>query len=281
MKVRTKLRQTVPALAVAAAAASAPNVASAQQYMQGLYASDWKYTAILYVYLPTIDGSLNFSTASGSPSINVDASTLLENLEFAFMGTFDVHNGRWGVFTDVLYMSVGGSASKTRDFTLGNIGVPAAVTSDLKLDLKGVIWTVAGEYRLATDRAWTVDALAGARYFGLKPTLDWTFNGDIAGLPLPGRSGSKEVKANNWDAIVGLKGAYTFPQNPQWYVPFYADVGTGQSDLTWQIAGGVGYSFKWGDLLAMWRYLDYDMKSGDAIQNMSFNGPMLGVRFKW
>lgn len=45
---------------------------------------------------------MNFSTASGSPGSNVDASTLLDNLKFAGMGTFDGHNGRWGVFRDVL-----------------------------------------------------------------------------------------------------------------------------------------------------------------------------------
>jgi hypothetical protein len=279
MKLPRTLARAMPVLAVAAAAAL-PNAAAAQ-YMGGLYASDWKYSAILYAYLPKIDGSLNFATASGSPSLSVDVSTLLENLKFAVMGTFDVHNGRWGIFTDVLYMNVSGSASKTRDFSLGNVGIPAAVTADLDLDLKGVIWTVAGEYRLSTDRAWTVDLLAGARYFGMEPKLDWTFNGDIAGLPLPGRSGSREVRANTWDAIAGVKATYAFPQSPQWHVPFYADVGGGQSDLTWQIAGGIGYAFKWGDLIAMWRYLDYDFKSGEAIKDMSFNGPMLGIRFHW
>jgi len=64
-------------------------------------------------------------------------------------------------------------------------------------------------------------------------------------------------------------------------VPFYLDVGTGQSDLTWQVAAGVGYSFQWGEVLAMWRYLDYNFKSGSDLEELNFNGAMLGVTFRW
>jgi hypothetical protein len=45
-------------------------------------------------------------------------------------------------------------------------------------------------------------------------------------------------------------------------VPFLADVGAGESKLTWQAAGGISYGFKWGEVTAMYRYLSYEMKSG-------------------
>jgi len=64
-------------------------------------------------------------------------------------------------------------------------------------------------------------------------------------------------------------------------VPFYLDVGTGQSDLTWQGATGLGYAFGWGETLAMGRYLDYSFKSGKSLEDMNFNGPMLGVALHW
>jgi len=279
MNISSRIRGGIAVLALAAAA-SVPNVAVAQS-TQAWDSGKWQYSAVIYGYLPTIGGTMAFSTASGSPSINVDASTLLQDLKFTFMGTFDAHNGRWGFFTDVLYLDIGGSQAKTRDFSLGNVGLPASVNADLDLNLKGVIWTLAGEYRLVADRAWTVDALAGARYFGVKPTLSWGFNGDLSGLPLPGRSGRKEISTGQWDGIVGLKGAYRFGEDREWYVPFYADVGTGESQLTWQIAAGIGYSFKWGDLLAMWRYLDYNFKSDSPIKDLNMNGPMFGVAFHW
>jgi hypothetical protein len=45
-------------------------------------------------------------------------------------------------------------------------------------------------------------------------------------------------------------------------VPYYLDVGTGESDFTWQAMTGLGYSWKSVDVNAAWRYLDYDV--GDS-----------------
>ena len=97
----------------------------------------------------------------------------------------------------------------------------------------------------------------------------------------PGRNGSSEVKESYWDAIVGVKGRYSFGANRQWFLPYYADIGTGQSDLTWQAFGGLGYQFSWGSILGGWRYIDYDFKSGSNIESLTFNGPMVGVAFNW
>ena len=66
-----------------------------------------------------------------------------------------------------------------------------------------------------------------------------------------------------------------------WILPFYLDVGAGDSDLTWQAAAGVSYAYKWGDLTALWRYLAYDLKPGRSFEELKFNGPLFGVTFRW
>jgi hypothetical protein len=268
------------AAALALAAALLPTTAAAQ-YAQPGTPGRWQYAATIYAYLPSLGGSMSVPVNTGGSSINVNTDTLIDSLKMAFMGSLDAHNGRWGMFTDVLYMDLGGDKSNTRDFSIGTIGLPATTTADLKLDLKGTIWTIAGEYRVASDPAWKVDLLAGARYFGLKPTLNWSIYGDLGTIPAPGRSGSKEIDETVWDGIVGVKGAYAFGAERRWSVPFYFDIGTGQSDLTWQAAAGIAYSYHWGDLIAMWRYVDYNFKSGKALQDMNFNGPMFGATFRW
>ena len=263
------------------ASASVPMPAAAQSTQSDPEPGKWQFAATIYGYLPTIGGNLHFPAGSGGSTIDVDANTLLRHLKMTFMGAFDAHNGQWGVFTDVLYLDVGGSKSQTRDFSLGHAGLPASTTADLNLDLKGLVWTLAGEYRIVSDPTWSVDALAGARMLGIKPRLDWSISGDLGPIDPSGRSGSKQISSNLWDGIIGVKGRYAFGDDRRWGIPFYLDVGTGDTQLTWQAAVGLSYSYKWGDIIGMWRYLDWNNNSSKQIESLNFNGPMLGATFRW
>jgi hypothetical protein len=255
--------------------------AAAQAPQASWGSGNWQYEATVYAYLPSIGGTMTFPVASTSASISVDADAILDALNFTFMGSFDAHNGRWGVFTDVIYLDVSGSKSNTREFSIGSGGLPANTTANLNLKLKGFIWTLAGEYRIASDPAWTVDMLAGARLFAVKPTLGWSINGELGPIGFPVGSGSTEISGNVWDGIIGVEGRYAFGENRAWFMPFYLDVGTGQSELTWQGAAGLGYTFNWGSVVGVWRYLDYQFKSGQSLESMSFSGPMIGATFRW
>jgi hypothetical protein len=73
----------------------------------------------------------------------------------------------------------------------------------------------------------------------------------------------------------------TFGPDRQWSVPFYVDVGAGDSDLTWQGMVGLAYTMKSVDATAAWRYLDYDMGSRSPIRPINFSGPALGVSFRF
>jgi hypothetical protein len=261
-----------------AAGAFLSATACAQSNPAGNEADKWMFTASIYGFLPHIGGRLSVPVDAGGDSIDVDAKTIIDHLKFTVMGTFDAHYGNWGAFTDVIYLNVGGNKSNVRT---GTIGVPVETTADLNLDLKGTIWTVAGEYRVISDPAMKMDILAGARLFDVKTTLGWSFHGDIGPIPEPGRNGSREISGNVWDGIVGVKGNYAFGDDRKWFAPFYLDVGTGDSQLTWQIAGGIGYRFGWGEVFGMWRYLDYNFKSGKELEDVNFNGPMVGVAFQW
>jgi hypothetical protein len=281
MKISTVTLRVATVLS-AVATAIAPMAASAQSAQTNMEPAKWQVAATLYGYLPSIGGKLNFPVQTGGSSIDVSADKLLDHLKMAFMGALDVNNGQWGVFTDVMYLNVSGSKSNTRDFDIGHSGIPASTTADLNLDLKGTVWTIAGEYRLISDpKTWTVDALAGARMLAVKPTLNWSFQGDLGPLPEASRSGSKQIDETLWDGIIGLKGRFNLSDDRRWNLPFYVDIGTGQTQFTWQAAAGVSYSYQWGDVLAMWRYLDWNDSSNKQIQSLNFNGPMIGVTFRW
>ena len=262
-------------LALALPAAFLPSMAHAQSMDD-----KWQFQAILYGYFPSLGGTTSFPAGS-SGSIDVDSNQLLSNLNFTVMGTFEARRGKWGIFTDLIYLDVSGSSNGTRDFTVGHRDIPAGVSGNLALDLKGTLWTLAGEYRVASSPALDVDVLVGARLLDLQEKLSYSLTADVGPITGPGRSGSTEVDQSYWDAVVGVKGRYMFGERHEWFLPYYADVGAGQSDLTWQVFGGVGYSFSWGSVLAGWRYLDYKFASDSKVQDLTFNGPMVGVAFRW
>ena len=84
-------------------------------------------------------------------------------------------------------------------------------------------------------------------------------------------------KGNVWDGIVGVKGKVSLYKN--WYLPFYADVGTGESEITWQAAGGIGYAFDETNVVLLYRHLSWDFKSDSLLREIAFSGPTLGAAF--
>ena len=261
-------------------AVSWPEAVSAQSMQSGA-ADTWRFSATIYGYLPSVGGSSSVPVDSGGTPINVDAGRILDTLKFTFMGALDAHNGRWGAFTDFIYLDFGHTKEGSRDFTIGDIGLPVGTTANLDWSLKGVAWTVAGQYRVASAPDFTVDALFGTRLLDIRTTLKWDIAGSIGPIAPSGRTGSNETKLSNWDAIVGAKGRYVFGDSRKWSVPFYVDVGAGESKLTWQAAAGISYGFSWGEVTGMYRYLDYHMKSGSTLESLSFSGPMVGATFRW
>jgi hypothetical protein len=240
----------------------------------------WRYSATIYGYLPDISGKTRFPPAHGGSDLTLDIGTILDNLKFAFMGAFEANNGRWGVLADVIYMDIGNSKSGSRDLAIGGV-IPAGATANLDYDMKGWVGTLVGTYRAIGRPDYTLDLVAGARVLDIRQTLNWSFAGNVGSIPLSERAGTREIDEQNWDAIVGVKGRYAFGDGQRWFVPYYVDLGAGDSKFTWQALGGIGYSFGWGDLVAAWRYTDYEMKSDAKVEEMTFNGPAIGAVFRW
>lgn len=244
-------------------------------------AGAWQWSTTLYAWLPSLGGETSFPTSGGGPSIDVDADAILDSLNFTFMAALEARKGAWALASDLIYLDLGATETGTRDFGIGQLDLPASIDADLKLDITGWLWTMAGSYTLVSRQGLSVDVLAGARMLDLEQDLRWRLNGDIASLPLPGRSGASRVQETQWDAIVGVKGRATLGTGSNWYVPYYLDVGTGDSDVTWQGMVGLGCNFGSFDVIGAWRYLDYDFGGNSPIASLDFNGPALGIKFRF
>lgn len=232
-------------------------------------------------WFPAISGQTTFVRAPNGGDFNVDISDLLSNLEFTFQGTIDVREGHWGLLTDLFYTSLGNSKSGVREATVGGVPIPVGAAANTVLDVNTWLVTVAGYYRAVDSHDLTTDVLFGLRYADIEQSLNWSVSGNVGPIPLPGRAGTARAEVTNWDAIVGVRGRLRLDPNGRWFVPFYADLGAGDSRLTWQLMGGVGYTFSWGEVTASWRYLSYDLGSSGPITDLSLNGPMIGASFRW
>ncbi len=240
----------------------------------------WRFTLTPYLWLPNVDGTLNFSTppgAGGSPSVEVGPNNYLENLDFAIMLAGEARRGDWAIISDVIYLDFSdeGSAVKSVSGPGGVVQVP--VNTDTRTGLKGLVWQLAASHTVARSPMATLEVLGGFRYLGVEASVQWQLAGAIGLLP---QAGSHTNKEDMWDAIVGVRGRAKLGGG-NWFVPYYLDAGSGSSTLTWQGMTGIGYSFRWGDALLAYRHLFYDQKGDKLFQDFSFSGPALGASFRF
>ena len=98
---------------------------------------DWQFSATIYGWFPDIGGNTSFASGAGG-TIDVDISTILDHLKMTLQGSFEVHKGHWGAFTDLVYLDVGEAGSQTRNLEINGQPIPATVTAAIDFDLKSV-----------------------------------------------------------------------------------------------------------------------------------------------
>jgi hypothetical protein len=209
---------------------------------------DWKFAAELYFWGASIGGK----SASGS-DVDIDLDDILDSLEFAFMGSAGVRKGKWSLGADLIYLNAENSAA-----------IAPGVNANVELT-NWVITPLVG-YNLVDTGKSRFDIVGGARYLYMK-----------ADLRVDALGARAEDSGSNWDAIIGARGAVDLAE--KWYLFGYLDIGTGESDLTWQAFGGVGYRFKWFDLVAAYRYLSWDFDDNQVLDDLYLHGPGVGIRF--
>jgi opacity protein-like surface antigen len=225
----------------------------------------WELGANLYMWMSNIGGK-----TAGSDSFELTFDDILKDLDFVYMGGFEARNGRWHITTDIIYMNL-----EQDDNT--KVTLPGEVDLKAHADVKLQSWVVtpAVGYTFIETEKVNMEILAGARYLWLKPELDLNITG-----PLHERDRNISDSGDVWDGIVGIRGTVNLDKN--WYVPYYVDIGTGDSNLTWQWMAGFGVRVsKVVDVVAAWRYLYWKFDDNKVLDQMYINGPGIGVKFRF
>lgn len=245
-------------------------MASVRAASDNSYDGNWHFSLTPYLWLPSTSGDLNFGIPNGTAG-----TELLDSLNFAFMGAVDARKGRWSGFSDFVYLDVSGSKARVKTISGPGGALETPVNLDTKVGISGFVWTSAIGYSIYHSNTMTADVFAGFRALSISPSLDWDF---AAGTLLLPRSGHLSQDQDLWDGIIGMRGRLSFPDS-NWYIPYYGDIGTGESNFTGQVMTGAGYSFSWADMSLVYRYLYYESGQGKLIQSASFHGFALGLTF--
>jgi len=243
-----------------------------------LYDQTWHFLVKPYLWTPRIDGTLNFTTASGSkPEVSITPIDYLDNLNVPLMLTGEVRRGPWSILTDLVYVEFSGEKAKVE--TIQGPGGLVEIPIDLgtTVGLRGTVWTLGGEYTAFHGEYGAFGIVAGFRYFHVKTSLDWNLAG---GLQLMPPTGSVSQSDDLWMGVLGVRGRVQFGDS-HWFAPYYADVGSGECDLTWLASGGLGYTFGWLDMLLIYRDLVFDDGDLGYIEQLHLTGPALGVGFRF
>jgi len=235
----------------------------------------WEYDATIYLWGAGIDAT----TPTGG-DIDISFSDILDDLDMGLMAGFGARKGKLSLLADVIYLDISQSDGGKESIPLlgGAIDVTKTVNTDVKL--KSWITTFAAGYNVVDNEKVAMDLVGGARYLWLDAEVKLDLGVKGSGGRLNTSRKPKDSDSDHvWDGIVGVKGKINLSSN--WYLPYYADIGTGGSKSTWQALAGVGYNFKWGDVLLAYRYLDYDFDSDFMLDDMKISGPALGARFRF
>ncbi|MDD2743644.1 MAG: hypothetical protein PHV02_15370 [Rhodocyclaceae bacterium] len=253
--------------------------------------SDWKFSAMPYVWLPGVKADLKYGPPSGgsaSANVSADESDILSNLQMAFMISGEARKGKWLIATDYMYLDLGKIDSKVKsvDFNPGSGPVNVSTTQiggSSESSFKGSIWSLAGGYAVINEPSLSLDLLAGFRYMGLEAASEWDLNASITstdGTQSFSRAGRTKKTTDITSLIIGAMGRFKLGQS-DWFIPYYADFGGNGSTTTWQVATGVGYGFKWGDVRLDYRHLAYGQDDDKLLQKIELGGFALGANFRF
>lgn len=216
---------------------------------------EWEFSLAPYLWASGMDGTLGIGDQE--QEVEASFSDILDNLELALMGHFDMRNESWVLASDLIYVDLGQKTEVEQ----------GTVTAGLDMTIVELL----GGYRVSP----AVALLLGARW--VDAGVDLAYDGDFA---------VEDADAGeSWlDPVIGVHALA--PLSERWWVGFRGDIGgfgVG-SELSWQAYADLGFRAS-GLISVMIGYhtldIDYEGGSGPAAGQLDLmiSGPQLGVVF--
>lgn len=224
--------------------------------------NDWSYSASIYAWVPGLDATVQ--TPFGELQNRSSGGSVLDNLDMAFMGSFEARRARWSFLIDAVYADL----STSKDTPFGAAFSQADIETKLSAISGYALYRSYDTEKLQLDaglgvRAFSVDLDTRFKASGLEN--DRTFGGD-----------------RNWALPLVAVRAHA-PITDKWFVTGLVDYGQTSGDVsTWQGVATVGYQFNpvWA-LRAGYRYMELEQEIGGMDADLALQGPLIGLSAKF
>lgn len=244
--------------------------------------SSWALQITPYMWAAGLDGRI--SPFRRGPTLDVEKSfsEVLDDLNF---GGFVNIQGRYDRFVfsgDVMYVdttdSHGSGPLPALQIPGFGVTIPPGAVVDAKVDTTQFTTTLQGGYRIVDTAQFTLDALAGARF--------WYISNDVTVTASHPGIGTRTASHNEdfgWvDPVVSMRAF--LPLTDKLSVQAQADIGGFgvSSDLTWSALATVNYVFSDHLSASMgYKVLDVDYDHKGHVYDTRLSGPVLGMTYRF
>ncbi|PLX38691.1 MAG: hypothetical protein C0606_05425 [Hyphomicrobiales bacterium] len=223
--------------------------------------SGWQFTVAPYVWAAGISGDV---AQFGLPSSKLDMSfsDILKDLDISGMMVTEARYDRFSVVTDFSYVK-----------TTTDEGTPFGIlATGVKVTSETLRMAALGGYQILGDENFRVDLNAGLQLTAAKTKM--RFIGGIL-------NGVRGTDSDVWvDGLVGFRARANLTE--KLFMSGWANIGAGESDLVWDVMGGVGYNFTPSiSGFAGYRASGIDYNKGGFVYDVVQHGPITGLVFRF
>jgi hypothetical protein len=254
--------------------------------------SGWTFNVAPYLWLPWFNAKVEYKLPPAldgrvPTTISTGPGDYLSHLNFSAMGAAEADYGRFSALMDFVWTSFSATSADMKSVNFARLP-PHPVSKSVQLstgtNIKTTLLTLSGGYTV-TEGAWgNFVVLAGVRGMQANVRTNYSLALNLVGPRNNGASfggiGYLGAIENIWNGIAGFRGRIMLPVTGL-FIPYYFDIGAGGSQLTWQVATGLGYQTGWVGGALLFRYISFEQGNSSVVRHLDMGGPMLMVNFSF
>ena len=220
--------------------------------------SGWRFGTSFYIWATDLSGDM--TVHGNTVPVDIGFDKLVDHIDYAFMGTFEVGKGRWGVLTDLFYAKLSAENSVGR--------------STAETELEQFIGNLVVTYRWIDTGSTRLDTYAGARVNWMETDVE---------IDHPKDGTWRDSGEQTWiDPVLGVR----FQQDltDKFFFRAVGDIGGFgiSSDLTWQAMAAIGYRVGGHGALGIgYRALGTDYSHNGITYDIVSHGLLLGYEYRF